>query len=162
MVQGVIRAMMGLRMLALLAVLLLAACARQSVLVDALDTPAQALDVPAGDALMNTPAASLLVRADEAFSQGNVPSASRYLERAIQIAPRSSWLYKRMAELRLDDGDGYAAEGFVRHAMRNAPADQPVYQASLWRLLATCLAQQGKHGEAKLARDRAEQLEGQP
>lgn len=142
--------------------LLLASCAKQVLQPEVLEAEGvvleQAFTVPNQDALNGTPAESLLASADSALAQNKPASASRYLERAIQIAPRSSWLYKRMAELRLEEGEGYAAEGFARHALQNAPADEMAYRANLWKLLATCLAQQGKHDEAKLANDKADQL----
>lgn len=117
-----------------------------------------ALGVPATDALHGTPAQSLLASADSSASAGHEQAASLYLERAIRLAPNSSWLYKKMADLRLGAGDARAAEGFARHALGNATAADKRYRASLYELLATCLSRQGDMTGADKARQQAHAL----
>ena len=104
MVQGLVR-------LTLLAVLLLSGCA--------VTPPAEKAEpVTADTELQGSPAMALLSRAEQARAQGETGAASRYLERALTMAPNSSWLYRELALLRLEEGDGHAAEGF---AQRPAP-----------------------------------------
>lgn len=152
MVQGSVRQMTLLpRVLLVLLTLWLASCAHRLEVLPALGVPEQ-------DALQHTPAASLLASADEAAAAGREQAASLYLERALRLAPNSSWLYKKMADLRLAEGDAHAAEGFARHALRNAEADDNRYRASLYELLATCLARQGDAAGADAARQQAQRL----
>lgn len=125
-----------------------------------LPTPPSVNQAPVDDALYGTAAESLLASATGARKEGRSQAASLYLERAIRIAPGSSWLYKEMAELRLDEGDAGGAEGFVHHALRNAPNDNESYRAALWSLLATCLTRQGKQEKAGAAEAKAKSLGG--
>lgn len=134
---------------------LLASCARQVAVTPSVSGP---VTIPASDALRGTPAEVLLERAEEAQALGHWKAASLNLERAIRLAPASSWLYREMARLRLREGDARAAEGFARHALRNAPAEAARYRASLWRLLAICLANQGEQQAANQARQKANEL----
>lgn len=118
----------------------------------------QSLMLPAQDAVRGNAAQSLLESADKAAAVGRDQAASLYLERALRIAPGSSWLYKRMAELRLGEGRAGAAEGFARHALRNAPDDDAHYRAGLWELVAICLERQGKSTQAAEVRQTAASL----
>ena len=151
MVQGLVRTLM--RLSVLLLALWLASCASHAPQL------LPELSVPAQDALRGTPAESLLASADEAAGSGRDQAASLYLERAIRLAPNSSWLYKKMADLRLSEGDAHGAEGFARHALRNAQAGDTAYRASLYELLATCLTRQGDTDGADAARQQAQQLQ---
>ena len=108
----------------------------------------------ASQELEGSPALSLLASAEQARQQGNRSRAERYLERALNIAPDSSWLYKELADLRLTEGDARGAEGFALKALRLAP-EHPEYQAGLWELVATARDRQGDAGGAKAARERA-------
>ncbi|HBP69900.1 MAG TPA: hypothetical protein DD717_17090, partial [Alcanivorax sp.] len=90
MVQGLVR-------LTLLAVLLLSGCA--------VTPPAEKAEpVTADTELQGSPAMALLSRAEQARAQGETGAASRYLERALTMAPNSSWLYRELALLRLEEG----------------------------------------------------------
>ncbi len=100
---------------------------------------------------------ALLSRAEQARAQGQTAAASRYLERALTMAPNSSWLYRELAILRLEEGDGHAAEGFAQRALRLAP-DNDAYRAELWELVAAARAEQGDRGGADEARARAQAL----
>ena len=75
----------------------------------------------ASQELDGSPALSLLTSAEQARQQGDNSRAERYLERALNIAPASSWLYKQLADLRLTEGDARGAEGFALKALRLAP-----------------------------------------
>jgi predicted Zn-dependent protease len=111
----------------------------------------------ASQELEGSPALSLLTSAEQARQQGDNSRAERYLERALNIAPDSSWLYKQLADLRLTEGDARGAEGFALKALRLAP-DHPEYQAGLWELVATARDRQGDVAGAKAARERAATL----
>ncbi len=104
--------------------------------------------------LEGSPALSLLQRAESARQQGETVAAERYLERALNIAPDSSWLYRTLADLRLFEGDARSAEGFALKALRLAP-DYPQYRADLWEMVATARERQGDKAGADDARQRA-------
>ena len=107
--------------------------------------------------LEGSPALSLLHKAETARRQGETAAAERYLERALNIAPDSSWLYKTLADLRLFEGDARSAEGFALKALRLAP-DHSQYRAQLWEMVATARERQGDKTGAEDARARATQL----
>lgn len=116
--------------------------------------------VTAETALAGSPALSLLHSAEQARKAGRLAAAGRYLERALGVAPNSSWLYQALAHLRLEQGNPGAAEGMALRAVRLAP-DNDGYRADLWELVATCRARQGDQSGADRARSRARQLRGQ-
>jgi predicted Zn-dependent protease len=113
--------------------------------------------VTARTELAGSPALSLLERADQARSSGDTAAAGRYLERALTMAPDSSWLYRSLARLRLQEGDAHAAEGLALRALRLAPANRE-YQAGLWDLVATARTNQGDAAGARQAREQARAL----
>ncbi len=120
--------------------------------------PPPELAMPADDPLAGSPARSLVRQAQVALEQGRSADAGEKLERALAMEPGSSWLYRLLAKQRLRRDDATGAEGFVRRALRHAPADQPYYTAALRELLATALARQGKQVPAERARERAKSL----
>lgn len=117
--------------------------------------PAPALDIPAEDPVRDTPALALLQEAAAARQRGDTSAAGRHLERALSLAPGSSWVYRQLAELRLQQGEARAAEGFIRRALRHATSGDPFYRASLYELLAVSLARQGNVEAAQAAREQA-------
>ena len=119
------------------------------------DAPAEPMT--ASVELEGSPALSLLHKAEAAHQQGETAAAERYLERALNIAPDSSWLYKTLADLRLFEGDARSAEGFALKALRLAP-DYPQYRAELWEMVATARERQGDKAGADDARERAAAL----
>ena len=120
--------------LILLAALLASGCSVMPPAEDA-QTP-----VTADTELAGSPAMSLLERAGQARDQGRMAAAGRYLERALTMAPNSSWLYRELALLRLEEGDPGAAEGLARRALRLAP-DNDDYRADLWELVTAARAE---------------------
>jgi predicted Zn-dependent protease len=112
------------------------------------------LTMPESDPLNGSPAMSLLDQAEQSRERGELASAGRYLERALNLAPGSSWLYRELALLRMQQGDARAAEGFARRALHQAPDDN-VYRAALYELLATALARQSDDAGARDARQQA-------
>lgn len=121
--------------------------------------PAEQTQAPvsADTELAGSPAMSLLQRAGEAREQGRTAAAGRYLERALTMAPDSSWLYRELALLRLEEGDPAAAEGLARRALRLAP-DNDAYRADLWELVAAARAELNDPDGAEAAREQAETL----
>lgn len=113
--------------------------------------------VTAATELTGSPAMSLLQRAGEARAQGRTAAAGRYLERALTMAPDSSWLYRELALLRLEEGDPAAAEGLARRALRLAP-DNDAYRADLWELVAAARAELNDPDGADAAREQAAKL----
>ncbi|WP_240342794.1 tetratricopeptide repeat protein [Alloalcanivorax balearicus] len=107
--------------------------------------------------LQGSPALALLDRAEGARNQGNMSAAGRYLERALNMEPDSSWVYRQLARLRLEEGDAHSAEGLALRALRLAPYN-PGYQAELWELVATARERQGDEEGARDARKRAQEL----
>lgn len=114
-------------------------------------------DLPSQDPLNDSPAKSLWQSGVQARENNNLAAASRYFERALSLAPDSSWLYRELAELRLRQGDDAAAEGLARKALRYAPSD-PAYQSVLWQLVATSRQRQGNDAGAESARREADML----
>lgn len=145
MVQGLVR------LIALLAVLVLAACAPRGL------DPAAPMAMPAEDPLAGSAAESLWRQAVAAREGNQLAAAGRYLERALYLQPESSWLYRELAELRLREGDPASAEVMAQRALRLAPR-RPAYQAALWQLVATARARQGDVAGAERARREAEML----
>ncbi len=121
----------------------------------AVEEPAEPMT--ARQELEGSPALGVLSRAEQARQQGQTSVAERYLERALNIAPDSSWLYKELAGLRLSEGDPRGAEGFALKALRLAP-DHDDYRAGLWDLVATARDRQGDKAGARQARDKAGEL----
>jgi len=129
----------------LLALMLLAGCAGRAPEVS------EPMAMPINDPLRGSAAESLWQQAVTAREQNQLALAGRYLERALMMEPESSWLYRELAELRLREGDPQTAEVMVQRALRLAPP-RPVYQSSLWHLLATARMRQGNEAGAERAR----------
>lgn len=145
MVQGLVR------LILLCCLVGLAACSSRPVNVPI------PMEVPPGDPLRGSAAESLWQQAVKARETGQLGAAGRYLERALFLEPESSWLYREMAELRLREGDPESAEVMAQRALRLAPR-RPVYQASLWHLIASARARKGDTAGAERARREAEML----
>ncbi|MDF1779883.1 MAG: tetratricopeptide repeat protein [Alcanivoracaceae bacterium] len=142
---------MAERLVRLIAVLIfIAGCATRTA-------EAPAFDMPSADPLRDSPAEWLWQSGVQAREKNDLPAASRYFERALNVVPDSSWLYRELAELRLRQGDASAAEGLARKALRYAPND-PSYQSVLWQLVATSRQRQGDEEGAERARREAEML----
>lgn len=114
-------------------------------------------DMPAQDPLRDSPAEWLWQSGVSARDNNDLAAAGRYFERALEVVPDSSWLYRELTELRLRQGDPRAAEGLARKALRHAPGDDS-YQSALWQLIATARQRQGDDAGAEQARREAEML----
>ncbi len=120
---------------------LIALCALLAACATRVETPA-VFDMPDRDPLRGSPAEWLWQSGVKAREASDLAAASRYFERALDVVPDSSWLYRELAELRLRQGDDRAAEGLAKKALRYAPQD-PLYQSALWRLIGTARLRQG-------------------
>ena len=134
----------------ILLTLLVAACATRA-------PQQQVFDMPKTDPLRDSPAQWLWQSGVDARENNKLSAASRYFERALEVVPDSSWLYRELAELRLRQGDAAAAEGLAQKALRYAP-DDPVYQSALWQLISTARLRQGNSDGADKARQEADVL----
>ncbi|MBD3648407.1 MAG: tetratricopeptide repeat protein [Pseudomonadales bacterium] len=116
------------------------------------------MQIPADDPVLRSPAMALLEEADQAREAGDAVTAGRRLERALNLAPGSTWIYRQLAELRLEQGEPAAAEGFIRRALRHAGSADDQYRAALYELLAESLSRQGDWQGAAGARESAVKL----
>ncbi|MDN2662683.1 tetratricopeptide repeat protein [Psychromonas sp. 14N.309.X.WAT.B.A12] len=74
---------------------------------------------------------SLLSLAEQQESQGNLQGATRTLERAIRISPRTPEVYLKLAELNYRQGKNAQAESFAEKALSFNPNDMITEQAEL-------------------------------
>lgn len=100
----------------------------------------------------------LLAASDRALHSGDLELAAVNLERAQRLAPQSSAVYQRLADVRLRQKRPAEAEQMARKAL--AYTAQPAQQAALWRQIAAARQQQGQAASAQEALQRATALEG--
>lgn len=99
----------------------------------------------------------LLATAERERRAGSLEAASAALERAQRLAPQSSLIYLRLAEVRLQQQRPADAEQFARKGLGFASG--PAAQAALWRVIAEARRQQGRQQSAQEAAARAAELE---
>lgn len=116
-------------------------------------------EIPPGDPVLQSPALDLVLDADRARRHGDAVTAERRLERALNLAQGSSWIYRQLAELRLEQNQPAAAEGFIRRALRYAGGASRQYRASLYGLLSVSLRRQGHLKGADDAMSEARRLQ---
>lgn len=105
--------------------------------------------VPAVQALLNA--------AQQQLAEGNLVGASASLERAQRLAPQSSQVYLRLADVRLRQQRPAEAEQLLRKSLAFTPdAGQ---QAQVWRQLAAVRQKMGNAVGAQEALQRAMVLE---
>lgn len=107
----------------------------------------------------SSPVYGLLQEARAARAEGNLAAASRYLERALNVAQlkEAAVLYREMGELRMAEGQAGSAEGIFMRALRDAPANNS-WKAELWEKIETVRKAQGNAEGAAAAAARAQQL----
>lgn len=108
---------------------------------------------------LDSPAYGLLQDARTARAKGNHAAASRYLERALNVAQpaEAAVLYRELGELRLAEGENRSAEGIFMRALRDAPANNG-WKAELWDKIETVRKALGNADGAAAAAERAKQL----
>lgn len=107
----------------------------------------------------DSPAYGLLQDARAARAEGNHAAASRYLERALNVAQpaEAAVVYRELGELRLAEGENRSAEGIFMRALRDAPANNG-WKAELWEKIEAVRKAQGNLEGAAVAAERAQQL----
>lgn len=100
----------------------------------------------------------LLAASDRALRAGDLELAASNLERAQRLAPQSTAVYQRLAEIRLRQKRPAEAEQMARKALGFTA--QPAQQALLWRQIAAARQQLGQAQSAQEALQRATALEG--
>lgn len=105
---------------------------------------------------------ALLERARQEDGKGQTQQAVATLERALQIEPRNSQLYRQLAVLRLKLGQAEQAEGLALKSNSLAGNDRQL-QARNWRLVAECRrARQDEAGASEAERRAQGLLMGSP
>lgn len=103
--------------------------------------------------------AALLREADAAASRGDTERGAALLERAVRIAPQDPLPWSRLAELRLDQGQGGQAQQLALKSNRLAE-DDPALRARNWRLIARARRSSGDPAGAREAEAQAERASG--
>lgn len=141
--------MTTLRAGAVLAALLLAACATQP------QTPQPATPAVASE---NSAVIALAKNAREDMSAGQLGAAAANLERALRIEPRNPTLWHELARVSLHQGQPGQAVQFAGKSNSFA-ADNVALRAANWRLIGQALTQKGDQSGAEAAFAKAAALE---
>ena len=170
----------GGAVLALLAALMLGACASPGRLPGGAAPPAGA-EVPGSAAAGGTPAqpsgpspyapparqfrlgaaaSALVTQAHAQAGAGEYAAAGATLERAMRIEPDNPLLWVELGRVQLSEGNAAQAGSMARKALALATGD-PSAQAGAWRLTADSLHAQGRTEEAVEAEQRAASLQPQ-
>lgn len=103
---------------------------------------------------------ALLERSDKESDAGKLDQAAASLERALNIEPRNPHLYRRLALLRLQQGQSEQAENLAMKSSSLAGKDATL-QARNWRLIAEARRlRKDDYGAAEAERRAAELLRG--
>ncbi|HLR17503.1 MAG TPA: hypothetical protein VK099_06485 [Alcanivoracaceae bacterium] len=123
-----------------------------------IEKPAKKADEPV-EINPSSPVYGLLQEARAARAEGNLAAASRYLERALNVAQlkEAAVLYREMGELRMAEGQTSSAEGIFMRALRDAPANNG-WKAELWEKIEIVRKAQGNLEGAAAAAARAQRL----
>lgn len=101
---------------------------------------------------------ALLDTVDERARAGNLDSAAAVLERALRLEPQNPLLWHRLAALRLQQGQHAQAASLAAKSNALAGRDRQL-QASNWAVIAQANEQLGDTNAARLAREKARQLQ---
>lgn len=166
------------RVLALVAVLILAGCATQRTSFPPPEGPASSETPrperpqppepspqkpkpkpekmpPRTAAEASSPAVmSLMNTADTLARNGNMDRAAATLERALSIEPRNPFIYSRLASVKLAEGETDQAESMARKS-NSVAGDNPFIRADNWRLIAEARRTGGDRSGANDATGRA-------
>ncbi len=111
-----------------------------------------------GDAPANPAVVALLNDANMAMQIGRDDRAAASLERALSIEPRNAWLWHRLANTRLRQGDFNQAAALAAKSNSFASPDRKL-QAANWRIIADVHRRLGDFDAAQSAEDKASRLE---
>lgn len=128
---------------------------------EALPAPTLPEENPAEAQKASGPAVvALLERSDKESSAGKLDQAAASLERALNIEPRNPHLYRRLAILRLQQGQAEQAENLAMKSNSLAGKDTTL-QARNWRLIAEARRlRKDDYAAAEAERKAAELLRG--
>lgn len=102
---------------------------------------------------------ALLGQGNQLAASGHYKRASATIERAINIEPRNPFIFQRLAQLRLQQGQPRQAETLARKS-NSLGQDNPYLRADNWALIAQALRAQGLPLAAESAIGRAKLLRG--
>lgn len=119
------------------------------------EAPSLAAD---GEAPANPAVVALLNDANMAMQNGRDDRAAASLERALSIEPRNAWLWHRLANTRLRQGDLDQAAALAAKSNSFASPDRKL-QAANWRIIADVHRRVGDFDAAQSAEDKATRLE---
>ncbi len=105
----------------------------------------------------NAAVVALVDNADQQAAAGKPDSAAAAIERALRIEPRNATLWRRLAELRLSQGQPEQAENLA-HKSNSLAASDLRLQAANWRLIAEARKARGDGSGAREASERAASL----
>lgn len=100
---------------------------------------------------------ALLQKGERLAAAGKYRQASAVIERALNIEPRNPFIYQRLAEIRLQQGQPRQAEALARKS-NSLGRNNPYLQVDNWALIAEALRAQGKLLAAESAAGQAEYL----
>lgn len=100
---------------------------------------------------------ALLAEADRQDRAGQLPAAVASVERALRIEPRNAYLWNRLAELRLQQGNYGLAVELAAKSKALAAGDLPL-QRSNWELIARAKRAMGDTAGAATAERKARLL----
>lgn len=101
---------------------------------------------------------ALLDRARFDTEAGQREAAGASLERALRIEPRNAWLWRKLAQLRLAQGQYAQAIAIAQKSTSFAGGDRRL-QSLNWRLIGDARVAQGNPSEAEQAFKHATELE---
>jgi predicted Zn-dependent protease len=106
----------------------------------------------------STPVESLLKESHKLQGEGNLAGAVASIERALRIEPRNAYLWNRLAELRMEQGQGKRAAELAAKSTSLAGADAKL-KIKNYRLIAKIKRNSGDSDGAMRAEYRATELE---
>ncbi len=95
-------------------------------------------------------------RAD--VTAGKFATAAASIERALRIEPKNPYLWHELAQIHFQQGDWVQAESHAARSNSWAGGNKPL-RAANWRLIAEARAGSGDDAGARVARDRAGEME---
>ncbi len=124
-----------------------------------LDGGSAAPPPPGGsDVAANPAVVALLNDANLAMQNGRDDRAAASLERALSIEPKNAWLWHRLANTRLKQGDLSQAAALAARSNSFASPDRKL-QAANWRIIADVHRRRGEFDAAQSAEAQATRLE---
>jgi Tfp pilus assembly protein PilF len=89
---------------------------------------------------------------------GKFGTAAASIERALRIEPKNPYLWHELARIHFQQGDWVQAESHAARSNSFAGGNKPL-RAANWRLIAEARAGSGDDAGARVARDRAGEME---